>query len=320
MKLTTRKAGALGLGLALVVGVGGIAAATTFDANDWYSGGNATVGDPDRTSVPLTIYNSGGTAITSGSTTAPIGAFIAADSAVRDGDNYASVFLVRPDAGSAPGAWTGVQATGTTKSDATHPAALNGKPFVATTGGYSIADFAAGYPVTASTGTFKDVYELRLRSSSAQNGLSDKYASTFVKVTGTTWAVTTAPTTGGPTTTPTTPAPTTPAPTAPATPAVVKVAASKPTIKISKKPTAKKAGKATVTVKPASGRAQPTGKITISIKGKTTKKISVTLSGGKKSVTLPKLKKGSYKLTVSYGGDANYLPSTAKAISLKVKK
>lgn len=317
MKLTTRRTGAIGLGLALVVGVGGIASAVDLD---WFSGSNAAVADPDRTNVPLKIYDAAGAVITTGSTTAPIGAFVAADEAVRAGDTYATVFLHRPDAGLAAGAWSGVQATGTTKLDSTHPAALNGKPFVSTAGGSTIADFAAGYPATASTGTFKDVYELRLRSSSPQAGVSDRYASAFVKVSGNTWSVTSAPSGGG---TPTTPTPTVPTPTntAPTTPpAIVKIAPGKPTIKISKKPTAKKAGKATVTVKPAAGRGQPTGKVTITIKGKSTKKISVTLSAGKKSVKLPKLKQGSYKVTVSYAGDTKYLSSTSKTVTLKVKK
>lgn len=320
MKITTRKAGAIGLGLALVVGIGGIASAADLD---WYSGSNATVADPDRTTVPLKIYDATGAVITSGSTTDPIGAFIAADGAVRAGDTHASVFLVRPAQGTAPGAWSGVQATGTTALDATHPAALDGKPFVSTAGGSTIADFASGYPASASAGDFKDVYELRLRTSSARGGVSNAYASTFVKVTGGTWAITTAPTTGGPTTpAPTTPAPTTvaPAPAPAAPPAVSKVAPAKVAVKVSKAPTSKKKGKATVTVTASPGRAAASGKVTITVKGKTTKKISVSLSGGKASVSLPKLKKGTYKVTVAYAGDATYVGATSKSVSLKVKK
>lgn len=96
---------------------------------------------------------------------------------------------------------------------------------------------------------------------------------------------------------------------------------SKVTFKANKASTSKKKGKATVTVAAASGRAKATGKATVTIKkGKTTKKIKVTLSGGKKSISLPKLKKGTWKVQVSYNGDKNYLAGKSKSYNLKIKK
>ena len=69
--------------------------------------------------------------------------------------------------------------------------------------------------------------------------------------------------------------------------------------------------KGAVTVKGA------TGKVTVK-KGKKTLK-SATLKGGKASVTLPKLKKGTYKLTIAYAGDAEHLAGT-KTFTIKVVK
>lgn len=317
MTITIRKAGALGLGLALVVGLGGIASA---DQLDWFSGGNTAAADPDRTSVPLKIYDASGAVVTTGSTSSPIGAFVAADGAVRAGDTYATAFLYRPDSGLAPGAWSGEQATGTTKSDAAHPASLDGKPFVVgnATGSLTVADFASAYPTSSSSGDFANVYELRLRTSSQRGGVSDAYASTFLKVSGSTWTVTTAPVPGGtPTTPPTTPAPTNPPP----APPVVKVAPAKVAVKVSKAPTSKKKGKAKVTVTGVSGRPKPTGRAVITFKkGGSTRKVTVTLSGGSKSFSVPKLKKGTWKVTVTYAGDGTYLSATSKTVTLKVKK
>lgn len=327
MRIRPPKATFALLGFLLVASVGTVAYADT--SLDWFDGDHPSAADPNRASTALKVYDASGAVVTGGSVNAPLGAFVAADDAVRAGDTYGSLFLHVPDAGLAQGAWTGVQSTGTTKFDVAHPASLNGKPFVVTNSAraLTLGDFLGGYPASGSTGDFKDVYELRLRTSSVQGGVSERYASAFVKVTGATWAVTTAPIVGGtgptpsPTPTPTTPVTTTPTVPVPTPPVVApKVAPGKPVVKITKKSTAKKAGKATITVKPSAGGAQPTGKITITIKGKTTKKITTTLSGGKKSVKLPKLKKGTWKVTAAYSGDARYLPSNSKVVSLKVKK
>ena len=103
--------------------------------------------------MALKLYNASGAEVTSGSTTTPLAAFAAADGAVRSGDEYASLFVHLPQSSTAPGAWPGVQATGTDKFSGagavTAPAALSGKPYVATTAaGYTLADVAAACPTT----------------------------------------------------------------------------------------------------------------------------------------------------------------------------
>ncbi|WP_456695992.1 Ig-like domain repeat protein [Aeromicrobium sp. P5_D10] len=91
--------------------------------------------------------------------------------------------------------------------------------------------------------------------------------------------------------------------------------------KTTKTPTSKKKGKATVTVTAPSGLAKATGKVTVTLKkGSSKKTIKATLSGGKKSITLPKLKKGTWKVTVSYAGDSRYTSAKSKTYTLKVKK
>jgi hypothetical protein len=200
-----RRVAALGVAVGLVL-AGGVAVAGTGtaqrDASDWYDGDNATVADPHRSDVPLALYDASGNAVTSGSTTAPLAAFAAAGGSVRGGDEFASLFVHLPQKGAAPGAWPGVQATGTdrfTGSGAvTAPAALSGRPLVRTQDGYTLADVVAALPnPEAASPSFVGVYELRLRTSSRIEGVADDYAATWVKVTGTTWTTTTAPVLGG---------------------------------------------------------------------------------------------------------------------------
>jgi hypothetical protein len=91
--------------------------------------------------------------------------------------------------------------------------------------------------------------------------------------------------------------------------------------KLNTKPTSKKKGKATVTVGTKSGLAQPTGKVTLTLKkGKTVKVVSGNLSAGKKALNLPKLPKGTWKLTVSYAGNTNYLGWKSKAYAYHITK
>ncbi|MFI5430084.1 Ig-like domain repeat protein [Aeromicrobium sp. UC242_57] len=102
---------------------------------------------------------------------------------------------------------------------------------------------------------------------------------------------------------------------------VVKGKVRSTTFKATKTPTSKKSGKATVTVTTPSGLAKATGKVTVTIKkGSTKKTIKTTLSGGKRSITLPKLKKGTWKVQVAYAGDKNYGSAKSKSYSLKIKK
>ena len=67
----------------------------------------------------------------------------------------------------------------------------------------------------------------------------------------------------------------------------------------------------------ASGTAV-TGKVTVK-EGSKTLKANVTLKAGKVNITLPKLKKGTHKLVVSYGGSSTVAAGKSATISLKIK-
>jgi len=91
--------------------------------------------------------------------------------------------------------------------------------------------------------------------------------------------------------------------------------------KLNTKPTSKRKGKATVVVGAPSGLSKPTGKVTLTLKkGKTVKVVSGNLSAGKRTLTLPKLPTGTWKLTVGYAGDAGYLGWTSKAYAFHITK
>ncbi|WP_243058779.1 Ig-like domain repeat protein [Nocardioides sp. SR21] len=300
---TAKKSGlAAFVGLALAVSTaGGVALAA--GADDWYDGDNASVADHDNLGVELKLYNASGTAVTSGSTTTPIAAFAAAAGTVRADDTYASLFVHLPQASTAPGAWPGVQVTGTSKFSGsgavTAPASLAGKPYVATgADGYTLADVAAILPNNETAASFAGVYELRLRTSSPTDGVSTEYAVTYVKVTGSSWTITDAPVFGqvGDTAT--------------------SVKATWPKkIKYGKAATVK------ITVNAASGSTKPTGKVRVVNGSKTVG--SATLSGGKATVTLAKksLKPGKYTLLVRYDGAAgSFTPSQSAAKTITVVK
>lgn len=192
------------LGLALVASaLGGISvAAPSFTGDpsslDWYVGDNATLDDPARTAVGLALYDATGTAVTSGSVGAALPAFAAAGGTVRADDTSATLFVHAAQSGTAAGAWPGVQATGTDRftgeGAVTAPAPLAGKPYVRTAGGSTFADVVASF-ASSGQGTYGGVYELRLRTSSATKGVTDRYASAYVKVTGDQWAVVDGPVT-----------------------------------------------------------------------------------------------------------------------------
>ena len=107
-----------------------------------------------------------------------------------------------------------------------------------------------------------------------------------------------------------------------ATVKITKVAAYKAKIKVTKKPTRKAKGKAVVSVKGVSGGAAPTGKVRLKLtKGKTNRYVNVNLVKGKRTVSLPKLAKGTWTVRAAYYGNANYTKrGYAKIGSIKVTK
>jgi hypothetical protein len=88
-----------------------------------------------------------------------------------------------------------------------------------------------------------------------------------------------------------------------------------------KVPTTKATGSYKVTVFHATGLPTVSGKVTVVLKkGSKTKKFTVTLKSGSATITLPKLAKGTWKVTVSYGGSSVYLKASASGKSVVVIK
>jgi hypothetical protein len=111
--------------------------------------------------------------------------------------------------------------------------------------------------------------------------------------------------------------PGTPAP----TPTITRVKASKVVGAVSKAPTSRAGGKYKVTITTPKGGSKATGKVTLKLKkGKTTKTITGTLKNGTLTVSVPKLARGTWKVTISWPGDSSYLTASAIGASIKVKK
>lgn len=298
MNLRPTKVSVAALGLALAAsGAGAAAAAGVAHRDDpadpatWYDGGHATVADPHHLDVPLRLYDAAGNVVTSGNTSAPLATYVAADGPLRADDQYATLFVHLPQKDSAPGAWAGVQATGTDRFAGTGavavPSSLAGKPTVRTAGGYTLADVAAALPNTeTASDSFVGVYELRLRTSSATSGVADDYAATYLRVANGTWTVTDAPVLGGdgpdpePQPVGTTTTATWPARLTYGTAATVPVA-----------------------VRAASGDAVPTGTVTLTYGSKTLASAALSASGtASLAIARTALAPGSRALTVTYSG------------------
>ncbi len=103
---------------------------------------------------------------------------------------------------------------------------------------------------------------------------------------------------------------------------VTRAAASVRRNKITKKPTTRRSGKTSFTLRSAAPGAV-TGKVTVTFKkkGQKTKTKTVTVKNGKASVTIPKLAKGSWKISVKYAGSTSFAPTaTTSAGTIKVTK
>jgi hypothetical protein len=99
---------------------------------------------------------------------------------------------------------------------------------------------------------------------------------------------------------------------------VARAGVTKPTLKVTKKPTATNKGKATVAVRSKVKGVQTTGKVTVTLaKAATKKTTSTTLKDSKGVVALPKLPKGTWKVTIAYKGSLTHLGATAKAGTIR---
>ncbi len=102
---------------------------------------------------------------------------------------------------------------------------------------------------------------------------------------------------------------------------VSKGAAKAPTFSPRGTVKAKKSGRATVKVVTPTGLAKATGKVRLVLtKGRTTRTVNAALRSGTASVKLPKLAKGTWRVKVTYGGDARYAASKVVSKRLSVKR
>jgi hypothetical protein len=116
-------------------------------------------------------------------------------------------------------------------------------------------------------------------------------------------------------------APGTTPPSTPAKPAAARVKVSKVKSVVVKAPTSRKGGKYTVTLTVPKGAVAASGKVTLRLKkGKVTKTLTGRLKKGVVTFTLPKLARGTWKVTITWPGDARYLKASATGASIKVKK
>jgi thiol-disulfide isomerase/thioredoxin len=104
-------------------------------------------------------------------------------------------------------------------------------------------------------------------------------------------------------------------------PAASLIEASKLVGVVFKAQTRKVNGKYEVTIVSPTGSPTASGKVTIEVKkGSTVKTLTGSLSNGAVTVRLPKLAAGTWKVTILWPGDSNYLPDFGNGASIKIKK
>lgn len=154
----------------------------------------------------LNFYNAAGTQIYGGNLLSPIAAFTQGSATIVAGDKKATMFGYTPKIGVDPGAWAGEQLSlSTTYPNAAAPGALGTSALPLVTGAASdenLATYIADFPNTdtSTTDGYKDMYQLRVKTSGGTSGTSAQWLSTDIQVsnvtkdgsgnvTGGTWAV-----------------------------------------------------------------------------------------------------------------------------------
>jgi hypothetical protein len=214
MKFHPKRAVAFTGAVAVAAGLTLASAGTAFAAAPY---------NPDPNALgSITLTDANGVPVTSGSTTAPLAAFVTGSKLIDSGDTDGSLQVFLPAFGQPPTAWSG-EAIGLdtvfNPAPAAWPADLRGlttagKPVLnEPAGDLHPADFAADFPNTATTGpntaqpTWQNLYQLRLFTGTN----TTQYDAADILISGTTWTLVPNPDQTVATTTTLTPNPATPA-------------------------------------------------------------------------------------------------------------
>lgn len=155
--------------------------------------------EPDKTDEVggLVFYNAEGQVITGGSLTdSPVAAYVEGTNTIVAGDTKATLFGYLPVKGQSPGQWSGeALGSSTTYPNPSYPSPLNttGLPVEAgNSGDETIGQLEEDFPNTDSSDDgYADMYQLRLRTSAPDAGLSTTWDSADIMVNNTegTWSV-----------------------------------------------------------------------------------------------------------------------------------
>ena len=199
MHLSLRRSLRAALAATAAVSLAGSAAlaAVALAAPAASSAATAAAGPPwgtDPNSVgSLTFYNSAGQVVTSGSITdSPIAAYVQGSNTIRSGDTKATLFGYLPVQGQAPGQWSGeAMSASTPYPPASGPLKSSSLPIVSgASGDESLQTLEGDFPNNApSSSPYYGLYQLRLRTSKKDEGLSITYDSATVKITGDSWSL-----------------------------------------------------------------------------------------------------------------------------------
>ncbi|WP_027008025.1 Ig-like domain repeat protein [Conexibacter woesei] len=187
-----------------------------------------------------------------------------------------------------------------------------------TTASAAVSGGSATFTLPSSLDAGSYDYTLTYATDEQIFGFTETGSLTVPARTTTTTTTTTTPTT----TTTTTPSRTPTRPTTtPTAPRARKASAGAVRVVLVSRPTSKKGGRYTVSIAAARGKAAVSGKVTIKLKkGSVTKTITAKLVKGKATFTLPKLAKGTWKVTIAWPGNTTYRSLSKTATSIKVIK
>lgn len=153
--------------------------------------------EPDSNSVGgLLFFNASGHQITGGNVAdSPLAAYVEGTKTIRSGDDKATLFGYLPVNGQVPGQWQGEALGASTlfpNSSAPAPLKTATLPVESgVSGDETIGELAVDFPNTdVSSDGYAGIYQLRLKTSSTSGGgVTPKYDSADILITGSTWSV-----------------------------------------------------------------------------------------------------------------------------------